>query len=85
MTSTSFATIELINDPRGFATLWPNRPDKHNAFNPQVIRELITAQEPVDADARLRSPPLPGLRRRLRSGSHPAWMPPAPDLGYTHI
>ncbi len=29
---TAFATIELIDDPRGFATLWLNRPDKNNAL-----------------------------------------------------
>ena len=38
---TPFATITLIEDPRGFATLWLNRPEKHNAFNAQMIRELI--------------------------------------------
>ncbi|MFH7391280.1 gamma-carboxygeranoyl-CoA hydratase, partial [Pseudomonas syringae pv. tagetis] len=41
MTSTSFATLELIIDPRGIATLWLNRPDKNNSFNEQINRELI--------------------------------------------
>ena len=30
---TDFSTIQLETDPRGFATLWLNRADKHNAFN----------------------------------------------------
>ena len=28
---TDFTTVQLDFDPRGFATLWLNRPDKHNA------------------------------------------------------
>ena len=40
---TDFSTLELIKDPRGFATLWLSREDKNNAFNAQMIRELIVA------------------------------------------
>ena len=28
-----FNTLELHNDPRGFATLWLSREQKNNAFN----------------------------------------------------
>ena len=31
---------ETLRDPRGFATLWLNRPEKNNAFNAEMIREL---------------------------------------------
>lgn len=29
---TDFNTLQLEHDARGFATLWLNRPDKHNAW-----------------------------------------------------
>ncbi len=64
ITMTSFATLELIDDPRGFATLWLNRPDKNNAFNAQMIRELIIALDQVQADTRLRFLVLRGRGRR---------------------
>ena len=38
---TDFTTVQLEKDPRGFATLWLNRPEKNNAFNAEMIRELI--------------------------------------------
>ena len=39
----NFNTLELLSDPRGFATLWLSRESKNNAFNAQMIRELILA------------------------------------------
>ena len=51
---TDLHTVELHTDPRGFATLWLNRADKNNAFNAQMIRELIIALDDVQADTRLR-------------------------------
>ncbi|SFN77812.1 methylglutaconyl-CoA hydratase [Pseudomonas syringae] len=82
MTSTSFATIELINDPRGFATLWLNRPDKNNAFNAQMIRELILALDQVQGDASLRFLLLRGRGRHFSAGADLAWMQQAADLDY---
>lgn len=69
MTSTSFATIELITDPRGFATLWLNRPDKNNAFNAQMIRELILALDQVQSDAGLRFLLVRGRGRHFSAGA----------------
>ncbi|RMV70660.1 Gamma-carboxygeranoyl-CoA hydratase [Pseudomonas caricapapayae] len=82
MTSTSFATLELIIDPRGFATLWLNRPDKNNAFNAQMIRELILALERVQADVSLRFLLLRGHGRHFSAGADLAWMQQAADLDY---
>ena len=47
---TDFTTIELQTDSRGVATLWLNRADKHNAFNAEMIAELIRALRQVAAD-----------------------------------
>ncbi|QXW47217.1 gamma-carboxygeranoyl-CoA hydratase [Pseudomonas amygdali] len=82
MTSTSFATIELITDPRGFATLWLNRPDKNNAFNAQMIRELILALDQVQSDASLRFLLVSGRGRHFSAGADLAWMQQAAELDY---
>ncbi|KPW78358.1 Gamma-carboxygeranoyl-CoA hydratase [Pseudomonas cannabina] len=79
---TSFATLELIDDPRGFATLWLNRPDKNNAFNAQMIRELIIALDQLQADTRLRFLVLRGRGRHFSAGADLAWMQQAADLDY---
>ena len=50
-----FNTLELHTDPRGFATLWLSREQKNNAFNAEMIRELILALHAVQGDSRLRS------------------------------
>ena len=42
-----FNTLELLTDPRGFATLWLSREEKNNAFNAEMIRELILALDKV--------------------------------------
>ena len=49
-----FNTLELLSDPRGFATLWLSREEKNNAFNAEMIRELILALDKVASDASLR-------------------------------
>ena len=49
-----FSTLEVTRDPRGFATLWMSREDKNNAFNAQMIRELIVAVDRLGADPSLR-------------------------------
>lgn len=82
MTSTSFATIELLHDPRGFATLWLNRADKNNAFNAQMIRELILALDQVQGNAGLRFLLIRGRGRHFSAGADLAWMQQAADLDY---
>lgn len=64
-----FTTLELIKDPRGFATLWLSREDKNNAFNAQMIRELILAIDAVGNDASLRFLLLRGRGRHFSAGA----------------
>ena len=59
-----FATLELERDPRGFVTLWLDRPEKNNAFNAQMIRELIIALDRIQSDASLRFVLLRGRGRQ---------------------
>ncbi|WP_439884242.1 gamma-carboxygeranoyl-CoA hydratase [Pseudomonas syringae] len=82
MTMTAFATIDLIDDPRGFATLWLNRPDKNNAFNAQMIRELILALDEVQSQPALRFLLVRGRGKHFSAGADLAWMQQAAELDY---
>lgn len=79
---TDFTTVQLDFDPRGFATLWLNRPDKHNAFNAQMIRELILALDQIAADKSLRFLILRGRGKHFSSGADLDWMQAAAQLDY---
>ncbi|MBB1519888.1 gamma-carboxygeranoyl-CoA hydratase [Aquipseudomonas guryensis] len=78
----SFQTVELEQDPRGFATLWLNRPEKNNAFNAQMIRELILALEAVAGDQTLRFLLLRGRGKHFSAGADLAWMQHSATLDY---
>ncbi|MFZ3206268.1 MAG: enoyl-CoA hydratase-related protein, partial [Pseudomonas sp.] len=80
---TDFTTVQLETDPRGFATLWLNRADKHNAFNAEMIRELILALDEVQADKRLRFLLLRGRGKHFSAGADLAWMQHAATLDYS--
>lgn len=77
-----FSTLQLEHDPRGFATLWLNRPDKHNAFNAQMIRELILALDTVAADASLRFLLIRGRGKHFCAGADLAWMQQSAQLDF---
>ena len=79
---TDFTTIELAKDPRGFATLWLNRPEKNNAFNAAMIRELILALDAVGEDKSLRFLLLRGRGKHFSAGADLAWMQQAAELDY---
>nr|WP_218171372.1 gamma-carboxygeranoyl-CoA hydratase [Pseudomonas gingeri] len=81
-TVTDFNTLELQLDPRGFATLWLSREDKNNAFNAEMIRELILALEMVQANAALRFLVLRGRGRHFSAGADLAWMQQSAQLDY---
>ncbi|MNO95685.1 2,3-dehydroadipyl-CoA hydratase [compost metagenome] len=77
-----FTTLELLKDPRGFATLWLSREDKNNAFNAQMIRELILALDQVATDTDLRFLLLRGRGRHFSAGADLAWMQQSAELDY---
>ena len=71
---TDFQTIELIEDPRGVATLWLNRADKHNAFDARVIGELNEALARVRDAAQIRLLVLRGRGKHFSAGADLGWM-----------
>ena len=79
---TDFTTVQLEKDPRGFATLWLNRPDKNNAFNAEMIRELILALDLIAADKTLRFLLLRGRGKHFSAGADLAWMQASAKLDY---
>lgn len=79
---TDFTTVQLEKDARGFATLWLNRPEKNNAFNAEMIRELILALDAVSADKSLRFLLLRGRGRHFSAGADLAWMQASARLDY---
>ncbi|HLD67940.1 MAG TPA: gamma-carboxygeranoyl-CoA hydratase [Pseudomonas sp.] len=80
---TDFTTLELEQDPRGFATLWLDRSEKNNAFNAQMIRELILALDAVQADRSLRFLLLRGRGKHFSAGADLAWMQHSATLDYS--
>ena len=82
LTMTNFTTVQLEKDPRGFATLWLNRPEKNNAFNAEMIRELILALDAVGEDKSLRFLLLRGRGKHFSAGADLAWMQHAATLDY---
>jgi methylglutaconyl-CoA hydratase len=79
---TDFATLELIEDPRGFATLWLNRPEKNNAFDAQMIRELILALDQAQDTTELRFLLIRGRGKHFSAGADLAWMQQAAEMDY---
>lgn len=77
-----FNTLELLTDPRGFATLWLSREAKNNAFNAEMIRELILALDKVQADPSLRFLLVRGRGKHFSAGADLAWMQQSAELDY---
>ncbi|WP_458370635.1 gamma-carboxygeranoyl-CoA hydratase [Pseudomonas fluorescens] len=80
----NFNTLELLTDPRGFATLWLSREEKNNAFNAEMIRELILALDKVASDASLRFLIVRGRGKHFSAGAGAdlAWMQQSAELDY---
>jgi methylglutaconyl-CoA hydratase len=70
----TYQTLQLDKDSRGVATLWLNRPEKNNAFNAEVIAELIQALEVIGHDEAIRFLILRGRGRHFSAGADLAWM-----------
>lgn len=71
--NTGFETLGLDLDERGVATLTLNRPDKHNALNDVLIRELREVAERIDRDEDIRVVVLTGAGKSFCAGGDINW------------
>lgn len=77
-----FKTLQLEFSPNDVATLWLNRPEKNNAFNAEMIRELLLAFDEVEARPELRFMLLRGRGKHFSAGADLAWMQESARLDY---
>ncbi len=69
-----YETITLETDTRGVATLWLNRPEKHNALSAQMIADLTAVAEKLAADDTVRVVVLAAHGKSFCAGGDLGWM-----------
>ncbi|WP_462383620.1 gamma-carboxygeranoyl-CoA hydratase [Pseudomonas sp. Marseille-QA0892] len=79
---TRFTTLELDVMDQGIATLWLNRPEKNNAFNAEMIAELVQALDEVADRDTVRFLLLRGRGKHFSAGADLAWMQASAKLDY---
>jgi methylglutaconyl-CoA hydratase len=67
-------TVELRIERDQVATLWLNRPEKHNAFDDTMVAELTRACQQVAARPELRVLVLASTGRHFSAGADLGWM-----------
>lgn len=67
-------TIEFAIDERGFAWLRLNRPEKHNAFNENVIQEIIQVLDEIEKNSNLNFLILTANGKSFSAGADLNWM-----------
>ncbi|HEX4885083.1 MAG TPA: enoyl-CoA hydratase/isomerase family protein [Casimicrobiaceae bacterium] len=77
----AFTTIDVA-DRNGVALVTLNRPDKHNAFDEHMIREMTEALEVLDATPRVRAVVLLGAGASFCAGADLDWMRRMAGFGY---
>ncbi|MEM1104876.1 MAG: enoyl-CoA hydratase-related protein [Pseudomonadota bacterium] len=77
----AYETIKLEATRAGVAVVSLDRPEKHNAFNAQVVAELADAFENLRAETHLRMVILRGNGKSFSAGADLTWMEAA--AGYT--
>jgi methylglutaconyl-CoA hydratase len=70
----NYKTIKVSIDQRGVATLLLNRPERHNAMNDELIREVTEAACALDADNNVRAVVLTGAGESFCAGGDLKWM-----------
>jgi methylglutaconyl-CoA hydratase len=63
-----------IETARGVATVWMNRPERHNAFDDTMIGEVTAAFTALEADAMVRLVVLAGRGKSFSAGADLNWM-----------
>ena len=67
-------TLVVDTDNRGVCTLTLNRPERHNAFDDNLINLLLQALERIERDATVRVVVLTGAGKSFSSGADLEWM-----------
>jgi methylglutaconyl-CoA hydratase len=67
-------TLSSSIDQRGVMTLCMNRPEVHNAFDAQMIREMTTALRAADLDDKVRMVVITGAGACFSAGADLNWM-----------
>lgn len=70
----TFETIRVDRDARGFATVTLSRPEKHNAMNAGMIRELTEAAVLLGGEAAVRAVVLAAEGKSFCAGGDLGWM-----------
>jgi methylglutaconyl-CoA hydratase len=63
-----YETIRIDHDTRGVATIWLNRPEKHNVMSGLMMTELGEAAKVLGADSGVRVVVMGGNRPQLLRG-----------------
>lgn len=72
--------IDVETDGRGVATLWLNRPEKHNALNGEMLGQLEDAANAIGADEAVRVVVLAATGKTFCAGGDLAWMKAQVDM-----
>ncbi|WP_020408181.1 enoyl-CoA hydratase/isomerase family protein [Hahella ganghwensis] len=75
----SFVKVTLVD---GVATLRLNRPEKSNAFNAEVIEELINSLDRLDSNEQVNVLVLAGAGKHFSAGADLKWMKSMGQAGY---
>jgi len=76
-----YKTIELIKE-KDIATLWFNRPEIHNAFNQEMISEIIQCFNDIKTDEEIRAVVIRGKGKSFCAGADLNWMRDVAKFGY---
>ena len=67
-------SLRIESDQRGVCTITLDRPERHNAFDAELISELLKALQQVDADDSIRVLIISGAGDSFSSGADLDWM-----------
>ena len=70
----NYNTIRVTIDSRGVATLLLNRPERHNAMNDELIREVTEAALALDSNPLVRAVVITGEGESFCAGGDLKWM-----------
>jgi methylglutaconyl-CoA hydratase len=76
-----YNTIELIKE-KDIATVWFNRPEIHNAFNQEMIAEIIQCFEHIKTDDAIRAVVIRGRGKSFCAGADLNWMRDVAKFSY---